>query len=63
MSDVARFSSKILRSLIPVRLIIHSSDVSQNCSKSVFDLLFGGIYPPIPVIAAYGLLGILSVIN
>ena len=42
----------IRRSLIPVRVVIHSSDVSTSCSRSWLESTLGGMHLPHPVISA-----------
>ena len=50
ISEVAVFSSTKRRSLIPVRVVIHSSDVSTIFSKSALVTTLSGTYMPIPAI-------------
>ena len=45
-------SFRILRSLIPVLVVIHSSVVSMIFSRSALVSLSSGTYPPTEVIAA-----------
>ncbi len=42
----------IRRSLIPVRVVIHSSEVSTSCSRSWLVRTLGGMHLPQPVISA-----------
>jgi hypothetical protein len=48
-SLAASSSAAIRRSLIPVRSVIHSSDVSTICSRSAFVRTRSGTCAPIPV--------------
>ena len=43
----------IRRSLIPVRVVIHSSEVSTSCSRSWLVSTLGGMHMPQPVISAF----------
>ncbi|OPY05938.1 MAG: hypothetical protein A4E61_00129 [Syntrophorhabdus sp. PtaB.Bin184] len=52
-SDVVWSFSAILRSLIPVRVNIHSSDVSRNFSISKFVMMCSGTYEPVPTMAVF----------
>jgi len=45
-------SSAILLSFIPVLVVIHSSDVSKNFSRSKFVRILSGMFIPIPFISA-----------
>src|SRR5215467_4517756 len=42
------------RSFMPVRVVIHSSDVSRNVDRSALERMAGGIAEPQPVIDANG---------
>jgi hypothetical protein len=55
-SDDARPSSANRRCSIPVRLRIHSSDVSipNRAIKSSFVTTVSGTYPPVPEMKAWG---------
>src|SRR4051812_41387425 len=50
--DVVSPSSAMRRSLMPVRSVIHSSDVSMRCSRSALVRVPSGRAVPHPVIAA-----------
>ena len=53
MSEVAKeLSERMRRSFIPVREVIHSSDVSNVFSSCLLSNISGGTYPPIAVIEA-----------
>ena len=52
MDTVDSSSPTMWRSLIPVRLVIHSSDVSIIRSKSALVSILSGTYAPTPAIAA-----------
>ncbi len=43
----------ILRSFIPVLVVIHSSEVSTSCSRSWLVRTLGGMHLPQPVISAF----------
>ena len=49
---VVSSSAAMRRSRMPVRLTIHSSDVSTSFSRSWFDMILDGAYMPQPVISA-----------
>jgi len=51
-SEVASPLEAICRSLIPVRVIIHSSLVSTMASKSLLVSTFSGTCEPVPIILA-----------
>src|SRR5688500_17526433 len=46
MSDVNSFSAATRRSLMPVRVVIHSSEVSTSFSRSALVRTFSGTYEP-----------------
>ena len=50
-----RLQCKTRRSLMPVRVVIHSSLVSMNVARSSFFRTAGGTHFPQPVISAYGM--------
>jgi hypothetical protein len=50
------------RSFIPVRDVIHSSSVSRKVAKSAFVSTDGGMHFPQPVIAAYAMVILLTVV-
>src|ERR1022692_2755134 len=49
MSDVNSSWAAIRRSLMPVRVVIHSSEVSTIFSRSALVRIFSGTYAPTPV--------------
>ncbi len=50
MSEVTSPGAAIRRSLMPVRSVIHSSDVSTIFSRSLLVRTFSGTYDPVPMI-------------
>ncbi len=49
MSEVNSSFAAMRRSLMPVRVVIHSSDVSTIFSRSALVKTFSGTYDPTPV--------------
>ncbi len=52
IKEVPVFLARILLSLIPVRVVIHSSFVSTIFSMSWFESFFSGMKRPVPVMTA-----------
>src|ERR1022692_3535983 len=48
-SEVNSFAAAMRRSLMPVRVVIHSSEVSTIFSRSALVRIFSGTYEPTPV--------------